>query len=563
MQLLIGIIIFLFVFACLGTVQRRRQRQRDILRLKNAFGRPAQKQMSAERYANVPSLFLRHRPALEIDDITWNDLEMDVLFHRMDSTMSAAGEEYLYALLRSASGEITVPRAAVRYWEDERHSDERVALQLSLRRLGHPGSRSIYDYLTLLEQAPAESNLRHLPAWLLPILSVLLMRSSVRIGILCLIGSFVLNTVTYYRRKGRIEPYVSALGYLLRVLRCGKQLSEGDGPAFREERQEMCALLTACADMRKGSRVLLSGTTVSGGNPLDFLMDYLRILFHLDLICFNSMLRRTRAHSGDLDRLLLLLGRMDAAVALASYEKSLPYTCEPQLLDAGAFPAGKQPPVSLTARALYHPLLSSPVANDIETDRSILLTGSNASGKSTFLKAVALCALLAQTAGFCPAAEYRGRRFDICSSMALRDNLLHGESYFMVEIRSLKRIFDRAAAGRAPVLCFVDEVLRGTNTVERIAASSEILQTLAGSGVLCLAATHDVELTSLLAGEFDNYHFEEELEGEDVSFSYLLKKGPAVTRNAIRLLSVVGFAPAVTQAAAGRAERFDATGCWR
>lgn len=556
MQLLIGLLLFLLVFTCLGCTQRRRQRQRDLLRLKAAFGRPSEKQMSAERYARVPSLFLRRRPALEIDDITWNDLEMDHLFHRMDSTMSAAGEEYLYALLRSASGEAGIPRASVRYWEEDCHSDERAALQLSLRQLGHTGAYSLYDYLELLEQAPAESNLRHLPAWLLPSLSVLLMLSSVRIGILCLIGSLVLNTVTYYRRKGEIEPYIAALGYLLRVLRCGRQIPDMYGPVFEEERQEIRRLLSACTDMRRGSRVLLSGTTVSAGNPLDFLMDYLRILFHLDLICFNSMLKRTRARSRELERLMLLLGRMDAAVALASYEKSLPYTCEPQIS------ADEPLPVPLKARALYHPLLLSPVANDVETKRSILLTGSNASGKSTFLKAVALCALLAQTAGFCPAAEYQAGRFDICSSMALRDNILQGESYFMVEIRSLKRIFDRSAAGRAPVLCVVDEVLRGTNTVERIAASSEILQTLARAGVLCLAATHDVELTSLLAEDFDNFHFEEEFRGEDIAFSYLLKKGPAVTRNAIRLLGIVGYAPAVVKAAAERAERFDADGCW-
>lgn len=556
MQLLIGLLLFLLVFTCLGCAQRRRQRQKDLLRLKAAFGKASEKQMSAERYARVPSLFLRRRPALEIDDITWNDLEMDHLFHRMDSTMSAAGEEYLYALLRSASGETAIPRASVRYWEEDCHSEERAALQLSLRQLGHTGAYSLYDYLELLEEAPAESNLRHLPAWLLPALSVLLMRSSVRIGILCLIGSFVLNTVTYYRRKGEIEPYIAALGYLLRVLRCGRQILGGNGPVFEEERQEMRRLLAACADMQRGSWVLLSGTTVSGGNPLDFLMDYLRILFHLDLICFNSMLKRTRAHSGELDRLMQLLGRMDAAVALASYEKSLPYTCEPQISEE------KPLPVPLKARALYHPLLLSPVANDVEAERSMLLTGSNASGKSTFLKAVALCALLAQTAGFCPAAEYQGRRFDIFSSMALRDNLLQGESYFMVEIRSLKRIFDRSAAGRAPVLCVVDEVLRGTNTVERIAASSEILQTLARADVLCLAATHDVELTTLLAEDFDNFHFEEEFRGEDISFSYLLKKGPAVTRNAIRLLGIVGYAPAVVEAAAERAERFDADGRW-
>lgn len=86
------------------------------------------------------------------------------------------------------------------------------------------------------------------------------------------------------------------------------------------------------------------------------------------------------------------------------------------------------------------------------------------------------------------------------------------------------------------MLCFVDEVLRGTNTVERISASTEILKSLSAEQVLCFAATHDVELTELLAKEYDNYHFEEEIVEGDVRFNYRLLTGKATTRNAIKLL---------------------------
>ena len=203
-----------------------------------------------------------------------------------------------------------------------------------------------------------------------------------------------------------------------------------------------------------------------------------------------------------------------------------------------------------------------PVLNSIDAKRPVLLTGSNASGKSTFLKAAALCAILAQTIGFCPAEGYRGVHYRIRSSMALRDSLLNGESYFMVEIRSLKRIADLSSDGGRKVLCFVDEVLRGTNTTERIAASTEILRTLAKRGVLCFAATHDIELTRLLEDQYDNYHFEEELKDGDVVFSYELHPGRATTRNAIRLLESIGFDQEVTRRAAKRAEEFEKTGKW-
>ena len=169
------------------------------------------------------------------------------------------------------------------------------------------------------------------------------------------------------------------------------------------------------------------------------------------------------------------------------------------------------------------------------------MTGSNASGKSTFLKAVAINALLAQTIHTVCAKKYRSNYFRIYSSMALRDSLLQGESYFIVEIKSLKRIFDGVEEGGVPVLCTIDEVLRGTNTAERIGASTELLKELSKKGALCFAATHDLELTTLLEGELDNYHFEEMVEGTDIAFPYLLTKGGAKGRNAIKLLKAFGF----------------------
>ena len=108
---------------------------------------------------------------------------------------------------------------------------------------------------------------------------------------------------------------------------------------------------------------------------------------------------------------------------------------------------------------------------------------------------VAVNAVLAQTIHTCAAESYHAPIFQIFSSMALRDSMENGESYYIVEIRSLKRILDAAGERRTPVLCFVDEVLRGTNTVERIAAATQILIRLAESGTLGFAATHDIEMT--------------------------------------------------------------------
>lgn len=169
---------------------------------------------------------------------------------------------------------------------------------------------------------------------------------------------------------------------------------------------------------------------------------------------------------------------------------------------------------------------------------------------------------MAQSLGICPAESYRAPAFRILSSMALRDDLLAGESYYIVETRSLKRILD-AAQGSPPLLCVVDEVLRGTNTVERVAASCEVLRAIPQGNALCLAATHDGELCSLLADCYDLYHFTETVGETEMTFDYRLRPGPATSRNAIRLLGLLGFPETVVEGAQRRAEDFLREGRWR
>ena len=135
------------------------------------------------------------------------------------------------------------------------------------------------------------------------------------------------------------------------------------------------------------------------------------------------------------------------------------------------------------------------------------------------------------------------------------------ESYYIVEIKSLKRIMDHME-DELPLLCFVDEVLRGTNTVERIAASAQILKSMDRRKVQCFAATHDIELTYVLEKEYENYHFQEEVSEGDILFNYQLYEGRATSRNAIRLLSIIGYDDEIIRAAEASAKRFVDTGEW-
>jgi DNA mismatch repair ATPase MutS len=202
------------------------------------------------------------------------------------------------------------------------------------------------------------------------------------------------------------------------------------------------------------------------------------------------------------------------------------------------------------------------VLNSLVTDRSVLITGSNASGKSTFLKAVAVNAIFAQSIHTCLARKYHSTFFSVFTSMAMRDSVRDGESYFIAEIKSIRRIIEYLNDG-TPCLCFIDEVLRGTNTIERIAASSEVLLHLARNNCLCMAATHDIELTCILEEGYRNLHFQETIAKDGIVFDYRLHDGRATSRNAIKLLRLMKFGEAIVSAAENRAARFANLGRWK
>ncbi len=291
----------------------------------------------------------------------------------------------------------------------------------------------------------------------------------------------------------------------------------------------------------------------NGGSMEEAILMYVRMIFHFDLIKFNQMLKEVKTKTAECESLFHGLGEIDACIAIASFREALPYYSVPELLETTNR--------KMVLDNVYHPMIPDAVSNSIKADKGVLITGSNASGKSTFLKVVAINAIFAQTIHTAIAKQYAAPLYHIYSSMSLRDSIQGSESYYMVEIRSLKRILN--AKRGLPVLCFVDEVLRGTNTVERIAASTEILKSIADGEFLCFAATHDVELTHLLEKEYDNYHFEEEIVEDDVHFSYMIHRGRATTRNAIKLLNMMGYDKFIVNNAEKRATAFIEQGVWR
>lgn len=562
-----------FVFA-LEAFRARKAEKEYVKGLYEDYRKLSDKKYSPERFLRLGSYFERHRTEGQLDDITWNDLGMDELFKRMNYTLSASGEEYLYYTLRTLHQE----RESLAHFEEVvkcigEHPDERVRLQYRMHQLGYTGKYSLYDYIDNLDYLGERSNRKHLIPDLLflPLTAMLWVNFSV--GILGIIALTIYNIFTYFKEKSEIDPYITSFAYIMRLMAACGELEKLKLPACNEELQRLGEHRKKLQPMCRGSFWIMTGgkANLTSGDFLSILFDYIRMVFHVDLIRFNSMLKILREHIEDVDILIGTTGYLETATAVWIFRQSLEDGwCRPEFTEGDEHESvqrnqgdGRRADCAccLELEEGYHPLLRQPVKNSIRAERGILLTGSNASGKSTFLKTVAVNAILSQTVNTAAADRYRAPLFYVYSSMALRDDMENGESYYIVEIRSLKRILD-AAAGQRRVLCFVDEVLRGTNTVERIAASTEILRSLGSRGILCFAATHDIELTGLLSESFDNYYFQEEVQDGDISFPYRLQKGRASTRNAIRLLELIGYDRTITEKAARLADHFLETGEW-
>ncbi len=559
--------VFVLVIFGLEFYRGKKEEKNFIEKLYRGYLKLSDRKYPTERFEKMDSFYRRHPQEWQIDDITWNDLGMDELFKRMNYTLSATGEEYLYYRLRTLcrdQEELERFEKKVRYFGE--HPDERVRFQFRMNKLGHTGKYSLYDYIDNLDYLGERSNRKHICMDLLFLSLAALCTVNFSLGLIGIVALMIYNIISYFKEKGEIDPYIISFAYVIRLLDICDELEKTGLSGCEEELGKIRFHRKRMQAMRRNSFWVMNSGSARGGNAsgdiIGVLLDYIRMVFHVDLMKFNNMLNVLREHVEDVDGLIAAVGYMETAVAVWIFRESLTNGwCCPEFTRGPAEKSARGERIELENG--YHPLLDNPVKNSITAERGVLLTGSNASGKSTFLKTVAINAILAQTINTCAADGYRACFYRVYSSMALQDDLAGGESYYIVEIKALKRILDAAASGEGRVLCFVDEVLRGTNTVERIAASNQILKSLGRTGIVCFAATHDIELTELLREDFDNYHFEEDVRDGDISFNYRLQAGKASSRNAIRLLELLGYDDRITDRASRQAERFLSTGSWK
>lgn len=544
--ILIVVAVVFFIFIC-GYLNEKRARINFVELLRCNYGADNSRKYTADELKAVKGLHQGITSEYELDDITWNDLDMWSVYKKINYCHSSCGDEYLYHILKT-------PYVSEHNYDDFENKVEglaideknRIQLSLCLHDMGRSGKYSVSQYLNTIDNAVQSSNISDIILIVLYIPAVLLCFVNGLLGAGALLVIMIFALSSYFKKKKKIEQYIVCIEYIDRIISNARKIDQIDNISIESEKSELAKLLDPFKKFQRFSSILIGNY---GSGPAGVILDYIRMLTHIDLIKCNSMIKQVKENKDNIIKIVSVIGRLDVYLSVGEMRKNLGNYAIPNL-------SVQFSKLQLTDG--YHPLLKNPVANSIETTKGIVLTGSNASGKSTFLKMVAINAILSQSLHTVCASKYEAPFYKIISSMNLKDSITSGESYYMAEIRAIQRILNT----QGNVLGFVDEVLRGTNTTERIAASSAILKELSSQKKVVFAATHDMELSSLLSDEYDNYHFEEKIENDDVYFTYILSKGKSTGRNAIRLLDKLGVDSHITDKAENMVKYYEEKGNW-
>ncbi len=260
-------------------------------------------------------------------------------------------------------------------------------------------------------------------------------------------------------------------------------------------------------------------------------------LYHNHVHALHALEKWKKNHVSHLPQWLALVNQVDALNSLANYTFNNP---------KNIFPTQQAEPTMQLVNAA-HPLIAKSIRVGNSASFSsvpyFILTGSNMSGKSTFLKTLGLNLILAKAGAPVAADEMKFYPFTILSSMKLVDSISKAESYFQAEVLKLKSIKEVLDSGTA---CFVllDEILRGTNSDDKRKGTRLFMEKLKGYNAMGILATHDVDVAELANDyptEYDTLYFESKVEGNELTFDYILRKGICTTPNATKLMQGYGI----------------------
>ena len=496
-----------------------------------------------DKYRNIDLIALYHCMLVcsddesMVDEKTWNDLDCTALYTKLDRNITGIGQQYLFHLMHTyEQDESVLKRQFEVITHLKQNQDLREQIQLCLLDLSGTSSYFI-AHLILDKTLPSAKYYRLF--YLFPILFIasILAISIHNVFILVSMAIALINLVLNKTFSKVVYRYFSGFSALNALINAA--LSIGN--------IQNTNLITDVENLKQQRPLLKSlrkrlGYLVIDKESLNELIrvgiEYLNLFLLFDVIAYYRSVETLLSHQNDIHKIFKNVASLDACIAIASYLEETKAYSTPIFHSANY----------ISFQKLYHPLIQNAIPNSLDNfPGSMLITGSNMSGKTSFIKTIGLNVILAQTLYLSLAQSFTLPKLIVKSSIKRNEDLESGKSYFFAEIEEIHGFLKFAAQGNN-YLFLIDEIFRGTNTIERLAASTAVLKYLSSRNKV-FVTTHDIELQDLLDGHFQMYHFSEQVEDERYFFNYKINRGPCSSGNAIKLLEMMGYPDSIVKEA--------------
>lgn len=502
-------------------------------------------------FEKIESYFRKkdHSDAIQVlSDKTCTDLDLHELFMFIDRTNSKVGQQYLYNKLRIIPAESTnIVGKELLIEHFTRNTDSRVEIQNLLSGLNEHEAFYISSLFQEEHIGP--------PKWFFlfkllsftSLLSLMLVYfNPVLFFVLAIV--FVINIAIHYWNKKNLYTYLSSIPQLLRLNKVARELFQND--ILKQINPDLQESIRILDKVRNRMSFFKLEAKLQGDLEAIFwgILELFKILFLAEPLMLFGVLRLLDTKRKEIERVFEFVGEVDSLIAFASLRKGLGKYCVPHITNEHK---------RIFAGEIYHPLIIDCITNSIQVEqKSILLTGSNMSGKTSFIRTIGINVICGLTINTCFAEQFTMPRMRILSAIRISDDLMNDKSYYFEEVLTIKEMIDQSENGMAN-LFLLDEIFKGTNTIERISAGKAVLSYLTGADNMVFVSTHDIELAELLNEDYELYHFSEKVDHKTVDFDYKLKNGRLKNRNAIRILQINDYPETIIREAIEIAQGLD------
>jgi DNA mismatch repair ATPase MutS len=535
--ILLAFLIILFVTFLIYIFDKRKQKK-ILKQIKNNWGNTNTENKDfnlIETFSQLTTTSTFHK----LNTQTINDIDLQDVFTFIDKTNSKVGQQYLYNKLISTTNNI---EALEKYNEQVNFFASNVATreeaQILLQKLNYHNTYYIASLLneTLLEP-PKWAKLFVLDTAI--VILMLLLSFKFPVLLIWLMLPLALNLLLHFKNKENTAKFIKAFPQLNTLINISGMFLKKDIPFSKNNVQQNIDNLKG---FKRKFRLLNFGEYDANEflQVLMYFFDFFKALFLVEIHALFSTLKELKNKREDLNGLINYIGSIDAALSTASLRAGINnYTLPTFINNEKAF----------EAKNIYHPLVDNCIANTININgKSILITGSNMSGKSTFIRTIAINSILAQTIYTCFAGEFKTPALKVFSSIRINDSIENATSYYLEEVNAIGGLI-KESDKNFQHLFILDEVFKGTNTIERIAGAKAILSYLNKNENIVFVSTHDIELAELLKNEYDQYHFVEDVANDKLVFDHKIKTGPLKTRNAIKILALANYPSTIIEEA--------------